>query len=153
MDVRSIWVSCSKVNIPMVMAYKKTKVSVPNTQSDIRKLLQKHKAKGIQFEEEWEKKTICVRFLYEIKQKLFVIRIRAKISSLGEHGQMERAVWRAVFWAIKSRMESIDFGIETFEEAFMAHIILEGDVTLADKIIPLLMIGQTQGILSLPAPE
>ncbi|KKL50766.1 hypothetical protein LCGC14_2302160, partial [marine sediment metagenome] len=55
--------------------------------------------------------------------------------------------WRAVYWALKSRMESISYGIETFEQAFLAHFEAGLDekgrsVTIGDRLIPRLRAGQ-----------
>lgn len=51
--------------------------------------------------------------------------------------QAHRGIWRAVFWAIKSRMEAVEFGIESFQEAFMSHFEIPGtDKTIGDVVLP-----------------
>ena len=56
--------------------------------------------------------------------------------------KLERGLWRAVFWAIKSRMEAVEFGIETFMEAFLSHFAIPGtDTQIGERIIPQLKTG------------
>lgn len=38
--------------------------------------------------------------------------------------QQIRQKWRALLLAIKAKLESVDSGIETFDEAFLAHVVL-----------------------------
>ena len=38
--------------------------------------------------------------------------------------KLERQRWRALLLVVKAKLESIESGIETFEEAFMAHFVL-----------------------------
>lgn len=52
--------------------------------------------------------------------------------------QAERQVWRALALCIKAKLESVESGIESFEEAFMAHIVLPNGQTMADHALPLI---------------
>ena len=49
--------------------------------------------------------------------------------------QAKRQKWRALLLAIKSKLESVASGIETFEEAFLAHVIMPDNRTVADHAI------------------
>ena len=42
------------------------------------------------------------------------------------HEQASRSRWRALFLAIKSKLVSVEAGIETMEEAFLAQIVVPG---------------------------
>lgn len=55
---------------------------------------------------------------------------RAKL----EQRYMQRA--RALLLVIKAKLESIESGIETFDEAFLANIVTPGGATVADWLIP-----------------
>jgi hypothetical protein len=95
-------------------AYQQSSTSVAKSQEDIRRILSKYGADGVQFSEDWTK----------IQE------------------QYERGIWRAVFWAIKSRMESVEFGIETFQEAFLSHFEIPGtNNQIGDILIPRLETG------------
>jgi hypothetical protein len=41
---------------------------------------------------------------------------------------------RALLLTIKAKLESIESGIETFEEAFLAHVVMSDGKTLYDKV-------------------
>lgn len=59
--------------------------------------------------------------------------------------QSQRTIWRAIHWAIKSRMEAVSFGIETFEEAFLSHFEMGvNGVTIGEMIVPMLQKGMRE---------
>lgn len=148
-----------------VGAYKGTDVSVERTQSAIRNLLEKYGASGLQFTEEMNRQ-LTLRFGYELERDAarhrYMVCIRAEVPpartrdrygyTLGEKSMAtERrtnlmAAWRALYWALKSRLESIEYGIETFEEAFLSHFELPDGSTIAEVLLPQLR----EGRLALP---
>jgi hypothetical protein len=44
--------------------------------------------------------------------------------------------WRALALGVKAKLEAVETGIETFEEAFMAHIVLPDGRTVAEHVQP-----------------
>jgi hypothetical protein len=50
--------------------------------------------------------------------------------------QAVRQKWRALFLAIKGKLVSVDDGIEVFEDAFMANIVLPDGETVGDWMKP-----------------
>ena len=50
--------------------------------------------------------------------------------------QLRRQRWRALLLAIKSKLESVESGIETFQEAFLSHIVLLDGITLGQHARP-----------------
>lgn len=50
--------------------------------------------------------------------------------------QAERQRWRALFLVIKAKLEAVESGITTFEEEFLAHIVLPDDSVVSDHIVP-----------------
>lgn len=52
------------------------------------------------------------------------------------HEQGCRSRWRALVLCIKAKLESVESQIETFDSAFMAHIVLEGGETVGDRVLP-----------------
>lgn len=50
----------------------------------------------------------------------------------------KRRRWRALCLCIKAKLESVATGIESFEESFMAHVILPNGQTLAEHATPLI---------------
>ncbi len=50
--------------------------------------------------------------------------------------QMVRQRWRALCLVIKAKLEAVDTGVATFEEEFMANIILPSGQTMAEYALP-----------------
>lgn len=50
--------------------------------------------------------------------------------------QEVRRRWRALGLVIKAKLEAVETGITTFEEEFLAHIVLRGGNTIGAEIIP-----------------
>jgi hypothetical protein len=46
-----------------------------------------------------------------------------------------RSRWRALLLTIKAKLESAEAGIETFEQAFLAHIVLPDQTLVGDRIM------------------
>lgn len=136
------------------LAYKKTEVSIEKSQKHIRHLLYRYGAAAIQFTEQFNEGKIQMRFRYDVegepKKIMYMVRMEAAIPHAERQKareQNERAAWRAIFYALKSRMESVDYGIETFEQAFLAHFEAGVDdkghaVTIGERLIPRLRAGQ-----------
>lgn len=49
---------------------------------------------------------------------------RIAIISEAEEQEAKR-IWRVIAWNLKARMEAVQEGVETFEEAFLAHLLDE----------------------------
>lgn len=49
-----------------------------------------------------------------------------------------RRRWRSMAMCIKAKLESVATNIETFEESFMAHVVLPNGMTLAEHAKPLI---------------
>lgn len=47
-----------------------------------------------------------------------------------------RRRWRSLGLAIKAKLEAVDTGITTFEEEFLAHIVLPDGATVAEHVAP-----------------
>lgn len=57
-------------------------------------------------------------------------RTPAQIDEAWEQSKRER--YRALYLAIKAKMVSVDSGIETLEQAFMAHLLLPNGKTMSE---------------------
>lgn len=69
--------------------------------------------------------------------------------------QEERRIWRALLLTIKAKFEAIESKIETFDEAFLPHVILPGGGTVGDHVLPKMREAYETGQLPplLPAPR
>ena len=59
--------------------------------------------------------------------------------------QAVRQRWRALCLCIKAKLESVEAGIETFEEAFMPHIVLPTGETVSHWLTPQLEVAYQSG--------
>jgi hypothetical protein len=83
-------------------------------------------------------------------------RTRDRDSALKAWEQEGRRRWRALALAVKAKLEVVASGIATFEDEFMANIVLPGGETVGEWLAP--QIDQAykqgvmpQGLLALPA--
>jgi hypothetical protein len=59
-------------------------------------------------------------------------RLRNLHQTQTQYEQETRQRWRALLLSIKAKLESVDSGIEQFEEAFLAQIVLPDNSTVGD---------------------
>lgn len=50
--------------------------------------------------------------------------------------QQRRSRWRGLMLCIKAKFEAINRGVETFEEAFLSHVLAPDGLTFADHMGP-----------------
>jgi hypothetical protein len=61
---------------------------------------------------------------------------RSKTIVTGQYEQAVRARYRALLLSIKAKLESVESGIEEFEDAFMAQIVLPDGSTVGERMKP-----------------
>lgn len=102
------------------MAYETTKVAPEKSQADLKRLLKKHGADAFQFSEGVrEDGTRGIELLFR-REGIFV---KIRLSLKTDKEQEERRAWRVLFYGVKSKMEYLEEGVETFEQSFLAHIV------------------------------
>ena len=62
--------------------------------------------------------------------------VRTDIQAQAAHEQAIRQRWRALALVIKAKLESVETGVATFEEEFMANIVLPSGQTMAEYALP-----------------
>lgn len=70
--------------------------------------------------------------------------------------QMRKQRARALLLVIKAKLESVESGVESFEEAFLAHVVTPSGETVGDWLIPQIGEAYRSGAVPtrlLPAPE
>jgi hypothetical protein len=64
-------------------------------------------------------------------------RIRFELHQPPErNAQQVRTAWRALLLAVKAKLESVASGIETFDEAFLAHVVMPDGRRFGEITIP-----------------
>lgn len=127
----------------------KTTVAISKTKGEIDGLLRKHKATGFGTFEEVGKAIVVfemsarrIRFdlpLPSESERRFTHHargMRTRDAALKEWEQACRSRWRALFLCIKAKLESIESKIETFDDAFLAHIMLPNGEKVGDVVRP-----------------
>lgn len=121
-----------------------TSVSTVSTRSDIEKVLAKYGCDSFAFAQEPGR--AALEFLHEGRRIRFILPLPDKRSKEFTHTEARgyerdakqalalweqacRQKWRALFLAIKAKLESVESGIETFEEAFLAQLVLPSNQT------------------------
>lgn len=142
----------------------KTSVSSEKSRNEIERTLQRYGASGFGF---WiEDDSALVQFQIEklkIAFKLPMPDRKSEEFTMSSHEnewqrkalapetankrweQACRQRWRALSLVIKAKLEAIDSGISTFEEEFMAHIMLPDGVTVGEKLVPGLTVLKETG--------
>ena len=135
----------------------KTRVPVSQSRSDIEKLLDRHKAKQYGTAVDYDAGTARVQFRLHDRIVRFVITLPdpKKLGRGLKLEQAERQKWRALLLVIKAKLESVENGIELFEEAFLANIVMPGDQTVAELVRPVIAESYRTGrqLLLPPAAE
>lgn len=138
------------------MAYAATTtVPVERTRAEIERLLNKHRCTHFATGQDRLLHTAMVQFKASDRIVRFVLAMPYPLDKAFTHerthtwkkrtaeatakalAQAERQKWRALYLVIKAKLEAIESNISTFEEEFLAHIVLPDDRTVGDVILPL----------------
>src|SRR5262249_44206812 len=109
-----------------------TKVPVAQTRSEIEDTLTRYGATAFAYAV--EPKRAAIMFECNSRRIRFVLPLPEGIDS--KASKEARRMWRALLLALKARLESVQSGIETFEEAFLAHVVMPDGKTVAEHTIP-----------------
>ena len=112
------------------MAYaENTTVSVAKSRIEIEELIRKHGAG--QFISGYSGNKVMIGFTAAGRQVRFLIGIPpGKTDKQSE--QLERQKWRALLLVIRAKFEVIESGVSSFDDEFMAHIVLPNGQTAGD---------------------
>jgi len=129
-------------------AFSNTSVSLFKTQDDLEKLLSRHGIKKSRWSHfaEGEDEPGTVRFEFEwLRDASSVLGFRLEVSYQyeagprgGNQGTTREQAGRALFWHIKNLFDAVDYGIVDLEQAFMPHLLTDGDdgPTLYEQLAP-----------------
>lgn len=119
-------------------SYEGTEVSVSKSQEELRALLRKHEAAQFSFGEgrDW----VGIEFIHNDQ----LVRLRCPLRVPTDADLKERnrkvgrskeenaeallnrdamRVWRVLVWSVKARLVAVEEGLETFEQAFLSHLV------------------------------
>jgi hypothetical protein len=136
------------------MAYaESTSVPVEKSRGDIEKLLSQHKCQKFMTGVDHEAHRATVQFQAHNRIIKFEIalpdpgdpkwkKVKGRYMQRNAAGivavvaQEERTRWRALLLVIKAKLEAVESGITTWEDEFLAHVLLPNDQTVAQYIGP-----------------
>lgn len=137
--------------------YEDTGVSVARSQEQIRQMLRKAGAQGVQFSEEWsDPPAFYVRFLWHMTPPdpdsppiIQAVRLRVNPLPASHEGvgksqeQRERQAWRGISHYLDGTLKAATFGLIRFEDIFLSFMELEPmGQTLGERIIPAMERGR-----------
>lgn len=110
-----------------------TKVPVHQTRNEIERTLTRFGASSFAFA--ISEASAMILFEFSGRRIRFNVAL-PKGLSVASTAKLQRERWRALFLSIKAKLVSVDTGIETFEEAFLAHVVLADGSTVAQQALP-----------------
>jgi hypothetical protein len=117
----------------------KTKVPAERSRAEIEQILTRYGADGFMYGWEGGKAIIAFRISKHsdiAKHIRFTLQMPAKGSSQTAWEQQCRQRWRALALVVKAKLEAVESGIVTFEQEFLAHIVLPTGLTVGEWATP-----------------
>lgn len=113
----------------------RTRVPVGQSRNEIEAALKRYGADGFAFG--WEDGRSVVQFRADGRYVRFTVAMPdARSLTRAQYEQEERQRWRALLLVVKGKLESVEAGIESFEEAFLAHVVLPDGGAVKDWLGP-----------------
>lgn len=137
-----------------------TSVPVEKSKAEIESILTRYRAE--QFMSGWDQHRAFIAFRMCGRQIKFIIPLpdknskefthtpgrgtrRDPVKQYQEWEQACRQRWRALALVIKAKLEAVEVGIECFEDAFLAHIILPNGQTVGEHFRPQIAVAYETG--------
>jgi hypothetical protein len=125
-----------------------TEVPTDRSRAEIEKTLRRYGA--TQFAYAWDSGRAVIGFTAQQRQVRFVIplpdpqdreftftatnRLRSTTSAAEAYERAVRQRWRVLALVVKAKLEAVESGLVTFQDEFLAHLVLPGGMTVADTI-------------------
>lgn len=124
----------------------RTKVPIERSRDEIERVLKRYGAD--QFMYGWRDGAALIAFRAQGRQIRFVL-------PTPDDPQEARQRWRALVLVIKAKLEAVESGIVTFEDEFLAHIVLPDGQRVGEWLEPRLALAYESGKMPplLPAPD
>jgi len=132
-----------------------TRVPVSQSRGEIEKLLSRHKCQQFGTAVDYMALKARVQFNAHSRIVRFVVSLPDP-KKVRDVEQEERRIWRSLLLVIKAKLEAVETQIATFEEEFLAHIVMPNDKTVAELILPQIAESYSTGRLPLalgPKPD
>lgn len=111
----------------------KSRVPVDRSRSEIERLLAKHGAD--QFINGWEADRAMIGFRMNGRYVRLTIPLKGGRNKEAT-AQLTRSRWRALVLILKAKLEAIEIGVVTFDEEFLANIVMPNNQTIGRQLLP-----------------
>lgn len=108
----------------------RTKVPTQQTRGEIEQLLRKYGADSFGYAQE------LTRVSLGFRANGRMVRFTVMMPDERQEAAAMRSRWRALLLCIKAKLESVACGIETFDEAFMPHVVMPDGKTVSQHALP-----------------
>jgi hypothetical protein len=119
-----------------------TSVPVERSRAEIERLVSRYGAS--EFSSGWSGGLAMIQFMAKGRRVRFVLELPDEAWGRKNRGRRQKAVadlvdaegrrrWRCLLLAIKAKLEVVESGIASFDEEFLAHIVVD-DRTVFDRI-------------------
>ncbi|WP_338182323.1 hypothetical protein [Jatrophihabitans sp.] len=140
-------------------------MSVDKTQAEIQSTLRRFKASSFMFGEDEDRGIVAfvindrkIKMVLPLPTQLadkhwwasgkpFSGRKRTEAQARAALDQERKARWRGLLLCIKAKLESVDAGIESFDQAFLAYIALPTGQTVGEQVIEMINAAALDGTL------
>lgn len=103
-----------------------TKVPVEQTKAEIERTLTRYGADRFAYYTEIDRAIV----MFEAKDRR--IKFDLPLPTEDKDGKLRRQKWRALLLCIKAKLESVESNIESFDEAFLAHVVMPDGKTVGE---------------------
>lgn len=128
-----------------------TEVSVERSKGELEKTLARYGAHA--FMSGWDQERAVVEFLVNERRVRFVLplpdrndpaftrspsgRVKRSAEQVAQAWEQAcRQSWRALNLVVKAKLEAVEAGISTFDQEFMASLVLANGQTVAERLLP-----------------
>ncbi len=142
-----------------------TTVSIEKSQAEIQQTLRRYKASSFMFGEDVDRGIVAfvindrkIKMQLPLPTELATRhwwasgkqlsgRKRTEIQARTALEQERKARWRGLLLCIKAKLEAVDAGIESFDQAFLAYIALPTGQTVGEQVIDMINQAAIEGTL------
>ncbi len=148
----------------------KTDVSVSSSKAEIERLVERYGASG--FMSGWNAERAVIAFSMNNRQVRFTLAMppkdatefttymRGSVPYQRDAGQALkmweqacRQKWRALALVVKAKLEAVESDISTFEDEFMANIVMPNGRTVSEEILPRIAAAYETGAVQPLLPQ
>lgn len=108
-----------------------TKVPIEQTRNEIERTLTRYGADRFAYFTEAGKAIV----VFEAHERRIRFDLALPVDADDVKGQERRRLWRALLMCIKAKLEGVASNIESFEEAFLAHVVMPDGATVGQHTI------------------